>query len=366
MGEIFLPIADMEVSVFFVLFVGIAGGIVSSMLGIGSGIVNTPMLIMIGIPSFVVIPSQLSNAIGINFSGFIAYWRQRDVDISLAWYILFGGVLGGISELYIISWVTLHSGGIAISKIATVLVLTILSLFTLRQGLKNLNPVINKQEKGAMMRHWMIYFPFHKIFTRSRTEMSILIPLGVGFFTGIMTSSLGGGTAFLITPILTYLIGRTTRVVAGTSLLAACGINICITILHGINYVPADFVLLTILLIGGTIGSLIGVRLSYYIPKAYSGLIGGIVLLMISIKFIYDLHLSGWQRSHQYGHFDTNFVNILANLQVSPERSWMIPIIKIAYNHPVAYTVVGICCVIFLVTIVQMTLYKIHLKWRKD
>jgi uncharacterized protein len=365
MLKVFLPIANMEVDFYLLVLTGVFGGAISSMLALGSGIINTPILIIMGIPSAIAIPSQINNSLGVNFSGFINYWRQRDVDIPLGWYIFLGGVFGGFAEIYLIRYFTDLNNKIAFSKIFTVLILLILSLFTFRQSIKDFNPQ-PRQEKGAMMRHWMIYFPWHKIFTRSRTEMSIFVPFGVGFFVGMMTSSLGGGNNFLITPILTYLIGRTTKVVAGTSLLAGFGINIFITIFHSLNSAPVDFMLLIILVISGVIGSVIGIKISYNIPKSYLGLMGSLFMLIISAKFIYDLQLVGWQHRHRNDYFVFHFQNIIEKLNSMSFYEWTVPVVRLAYEDPFLYTLCTICFVIILAFMLQVLLNAFISKWSKD
>jgi uncharacterized membrane protein YfcA len=286
--EIFFPIAEISLNSLIILGLGLVGGFASGMLGIGSGVVITPALMMIGVPPLIAVASQLNNAIGTNFIGFLGYWRKRDVDFGLAGYLFVGGIGGAFAELYLLDW--LHQGGVAYKRMAIVyaVVLSVLGFAMLMQNIKSLTKTKSNQ-KAVMMRHWMIYIPFHRIFTRSRTEMSVLVPLGVGVMTGMLTSTLGGGNSLFMMPIVGYLIGRTSPVVAGTTLLAGFAITAAVTLVHGLKSEPFDIFLVLILLFGSTIGSQIGVRSSYSLPRPYLGLLGGIVILLISSKFIYDL-----------------------------------------------------------------------------
>jgi uncharacterized membrane protein YfcA len=286
--DIFFPIAGIHLDPFVVLWLGLLGGFASGMLGIGSGVIITPALMMIGVQPFFAVSTQLNNAIGTNLIGFLGYWRRRDVDFGLAGYLFAGGILGAIIEMLLLD--SIPSDGAIYTKMAIIYVVVLGGLGTsfIVQNIKALTRK-NTHTKAVMMRHWMIYFPWHRIFMRSRTEMSILVPIGVGMMTGVLTSTLGGGNSLFMMPIVAYLIGRTSPVVSGTTLLAGFAITAVVALVHGFKSEPCDIVLVALLLIGSTIGSQIGVRTGYAVPRPYLGLLGGFVILLIGAKFTYDL-----------------------------------------------------------------------------
>lgn len=339
MEYVYLPMADIYLSFPLLFVIGMIGGVFSSMLGIGGGIIISPSLMSLGVPDTIAISTQLNNAVGTSFNGFLAYQKERDVDISLAWYFFIGGVAGALIEKLAIYQFETKSGEIAVLKIIVFAVLIIAGILTFIQS------YITKRaphEKGVMMRRWMIYFPWHKIFLRSRVEMSIIIPVGVGFFVGMVTTSLGGGNSLLIAPILTYLLGRSSRVVFGTSLLAGFGINLVVTIIFSIiRNAPIDCVLLPILVISSAMGSSIGARLSYLFDKKALSRIGAIALICIAIKMYLDLKASNWQNvdNNRYVFFE-QFPLIMKKLLADPEQKWMAPIINYAHQNSTEYTIV--------------------------
>ena len=73
----FFPVASIDLNAFFVFITGLAGGFVSGFLGIGCGIIITPILMQLGVPPVVAIPTQLCHAVGTNFSGFLLYKRKN-------------------------------------------------------------------------------------------------------------------------------------------------------------------------------------------------------------------------------------------------------------------------------------------------
>ena len=55
--QIYLPIAEMPVSVLLILGMGAAVGFISGLFGIGGGFLMTPLLIFLGIPPAVAVAS---------------------------------------------------------------------------------------------------------------------------------------------------------------------------------------------------------------------------------------------------------------------------------------------------------------------
>ena len=359
MELVYLPMADIYLSLPLLVAIGMVGGMVSSMLGIGGGIIITPSLMSIDIPSSIAVSTQLNNSVCTNFSGFLSYQQERDVDISLAWYLFLGGVAGALLEKFTISQVESKAGGYAVLKIVVFLVLVICSIVTFIQSQRNSE---RKNEKGAMMRRWMIYFPWHKIFLRSRVEMSILVPIGVGFFTGTVTTSLGGGNSLLIAPILMYLLGRSSPVVSGTSLLAGFGINLVVTFVSSITKAPVDFVLLPILVISSTVGSIIGTKLAYKFSSKALRIFGSFVLMAIAIRMYLELQAENWQKTSNGQSFFKKFPSVLAKIQAIPDQNWMLPIVQYAHDFPMEYTVITLVSVTVFVAVLQFLINRIP--WR--
>ena len=80
--QIYLPIAEVSVDVFLLLFMGAGVGFLSGMFGVGGGFLMTPLLIFIGIPPAVAVASEANHIIASSVSGVMAHWRRGNVG----WY----------------------------------------------------------------------------------------------------------------------------------------------------------------------------------------------------------------------------------------------------------------------------------------
>lgn len=352
--DVLFPIADHVINPLVILTIGVIGGAVAGMLGIGSGVIVTPLLVMVGIPPMIAVASQLNNAIGTNLIGFMSYWRQRDVDFALAWFLFLGGIIGAFGEIFLLEVVATNITAAEKLTIAYLFVLGTLGSMMLYQNIRSLKQT-QKPVRSITMRHWMIYFPYHRIFTRARVEMSVIIPICVGIATGLLTSTLGGGNSLFMMPIVYYLIGRSSPVVAGTTLLAAFAISIAVTIAHGFSQYPSDWLLALALLFGSAIGSQLGIKFSYRLARAHLGILGAIVILIICSKFGYDFYYLGAknpvtsEKINLPNHFSSAILT-------TPD--WALWMVKLAHNHPLTYAFLGIIGVTLIALIIERLICK--------
>ena len=70
--SIYLPIAEMNVNIFLIIFIGMSIGILSGIFGVGGGFLMTPLLIL-GIPPVVAVGSEAPHVLATSVSGFIVH-----------------------------------------------------------------------------------------------------------------------------------------------------------------------------------------------------------------------------------------------------------------------------------------------------
>lgn len=294
--DITLPIAGISSNVFFLIGIGLLGGLITGLLGLGGGTTITPMLMVIGVHPIIAVTCQVNSAIGITLTGFLNYWRQNDVDLKLGFLALGGGVFGVFLGVKFSMW--LESMGLILNvmSIGYIIVLTSMGFLLLKQSLKTI-----KNQGSTKKLHqspgWAQKMPFVIYFSRTRVRMSAIVPFMVGMMNAIFTAILGIGNGVFMLPVLGYLIGRTSPVIYGTTQLASVVMFIFTTMFMAIESASVDLILVFFLLIGGTIGTQIGVKLSYYFYRPYLGVMGAILLFTIALKFILGLFFNIWKFS---------------------------------------------------------------------
>ena len=86
--QIYLPIAELSMNLFFLIGIGGAVGFLSGLFGVGGGFLLTPLLIFSGIPSSVAVASVAGQVVAASTSGSLSYWRRGGIDFHLALFNL--------------------------------------------------------------------------------------------------------------------------------------------------------------------------------------------------------------------------------------------------------------------------------------
>jgi uncharacterized membrane protein YfcA len=286
--DLYFPIADLFYNPWIIVFIGLSVGFLSGLLGLGAGILITPLLLLIGFPARIAVASQVNASIGTNFTGLLNYRRRHDIDYALGGYLIVGGLMGALTEFYVLHWLYDSISPVGALRFITGLFLVILSCVMFCQIIRNLLGD-NEGVRQITMKKWMIYIPFHRIFLRSRTEMSVLVPLVVGFLTGLLTVSLGGGLNTMMIPFLTYLIGRVSPCVSGTSFFVSTIVFCCVTMFNSLGTAPVDMILVFLLTLSTSIGSKIGIQASYFFSRIIISFIAAIIIFLLGVKTLLDV-----------------------------------------------------------------------------
>ena len=92
--QIYLPIAEISVNLFFLVGIGAAVGFLSGLFGVGGGFLLTPLLIFSGVPTSVAVASVSGQVVAASTSGALSHYRRGGIDLHLALYLVLSGVLG--------------------------------------------------------------------------------------------------------------------------------------------------------------------------------------------------------------------------------------------------------------------------------
>ncbi len=286
--NIYLPIAELSVNIFVILALGGITGILSGLFGVGGGFLLTPLLIFIGVPPSVSVSTVANQIIASSLSGFLAHLRRDNVDFKMGWYLLLGGIIGSTLGVIMFRWLK-HLGHIdLIISISYVTFLGIVGSMMASESLRSILKIPKKydiNEKPPIAER----LPFKVEFPRSKRSISIIMPIAIGLFSGIMVSLMGIGGGFFLIPAMIYLLGMPTNVVIGTSLLQIIFITANVTFLQAITTQTVDLLLALLLIAGSVFGAQFGIRIGDKLPANYLRAMLAAIVLGVAIKLAFTL-----------------------------------------------------------------------------
>ena len=72
--SIYLPIAEMNINILLIIFIGMVVGGLSGLFGVGGGFLMTPLLIFLGIPPAVAVGTEAPHVLDSYVSGVVSHW----------------------------------------------------------------------------------------------------------------------------------------------------------------------------------------------------------------------------------------------------------------------------------------------------
>lgn len=290
--EIYLPIAEMSVHWLIVLGMGGAVGFLSGMFGVGGGFLLTPLLIFYGVPSGVAVATTASHITASSTAGTLSHWQRKAVDFKMAGVMLMGGLSGTAFGVYLFG--LLRSAGqseLVISAGYVVLLSTVggLMLSESVHALRAARAGGTPFRRGASQHNWVHKLPLKMRFRRSRLYISVIPPVALGFFVGMLSALFGVGGGFIIIPTMIYMLRMPTNVVVGTSLAQVLVVTATSTVLHAIDNYNVDIVLAAVLISGGVFGAQLGVRVAAKLRSEQLRLMLALLILAVGVRLFFGL-----------------------------------------------------------------------------
>jgi len=293
--SIYLPIAEMNVNILLIVLLGIMVGGLTGLFGVGGGFLMTPLLIFLGIPPTVAVGTEAPHVLASSFSGAIAHWRRKNVDIKMGIFLLTGGIAGSIVGVNLFK--VLREFG-QIDVIIQFLFLIFLGLIGFSMLFESAKTTIKKYRTTSLIRtklhqhSWIHGLPFKMRFHRSKLYISTIPPVIIGFFVGILSAMMGVGGGFIMIPAMVYILGMSTNVVVGTSLFQIIFVTANSTFFQSYLNQTVDIVLASLMILGGVIGAQVGARLGSTFKSEYLRGVLAILVLAVCIKIFLDLTLT--------------------------------------------------------------------------
>ena len=187
MLEIYLPIAQVNIDIFLLLFLSLAVGVLSGIFGVGGGFLMTPFLIFMGIPPVYAVPNEVNNILATSVSGSLTHWYKGTMDYKMGLMIVSGGLAGTLLGITTFTYFS------EIGKISVIISLLYMYLLAIvgtlmliesykeksRQGKKNLT-------KQKLHDHnWFQGLPLRMRFHKSKLYESAFTPIILGLVVGL-------------------------------------------------------------------------------------------------------------------------------------------------------------------------------------
>lgn len=235
------------------------------MFGIGGGFLMTPILVFLGVPAPVAVASMAGHVAASSTSSVLAYSASRAVDFRMGGVLAAGGALGTLFGVEVFRWLRLAGQADLAVALSYLVFLGVIGSLMLRESIGALVRRRRGQADPAsgQRRPALLYgLPFRLRFPRSRLYISVLPPLALGAFAGILSAVMGVGGGFILVPAMIYLLRMPAGVVVGTSLFQIILTTSLTTLLQAGRNQTVDIVLTGLLVLGGVFGAQLGARAS--------------------------------------------------------------------------------------------------------
>lgn len=285
--DLYLPIAEMSVNAPLLVALGAMVGFISGLFGIGGGFLMTPVLVFMGIPPAVAVASLSNHVAASSISSVVAYSRRRAVDFRMGGVLAAGGVVGAILGVEAFRIIRLLGQADLVVSVSYLLFLGVIGALMLWESLGTLL----RRRRGESSppprdrRPALLYaLPLKVRFPRSRLYISVIPPLALGVFVGILSAVMGVGGGFILVPAMIYLLRMPAGVVVGTSLFQIVITTTLTGVLQAGRNQTVDIVLATLLLIGGVLGAQLGAKASARFRAEELRALLALIVLLVGLR----------------------------------------------------------------------------------
>lgn len=225
----FFPSAGVEINPLFLIGMGLAVGVCSGFFGFGGGFMLTPALNIFGFPMPYAIGTSITQTAGLGVMSTLRHGKLGHVDLRLGLLMVAGTMTGVEAGKRLVMYMEGLGNADMVIRWIYVAVLFTLGLYTFNEARKatarevasllgKKNSPVAPQEGFVSRIRSLNCPPFVSLPVSGISRISVCVPLGIGFATGILAGLLGAGGGFIRLPALIYVMGVPTVVAVGTDL----------------------------------------------------------------------------------------------------------------------------------------------------
>ncbi|WP_298498027.1 sulfite exporter TauE/SafE family protein [uncultured Maritimibacter sp.] len=287
--QIYLPIAEVSVNAFLLLGLGGLVGVLSGMFGVGGGFLLTPLLFFIGIPPAIAVATGTNQVVASSISGVLAHLRRGTVDLKMGTVLLSGGLVGAFAGVRLFAYLQSLGQVDLLVTLSYVVFLGIIGglmlIESVRALMRSRSNAVPKRRKHGIAH----VLPFKSRFRTSGLYISVIPPVIVGFFVGVLSAIMGVGGGFIMVPAMIYILHMPTKVVIGTSLFQIIFVAAFTTLMHAWENHTVDLGLAVLLIVGGVVGAQVGTRIGMRIKAEQTRILLALLVLGVCLNLAFGL-----------------------------------------------------------------------------
>ena len=241
----------------WLVLVGLAAGMVGSTVGLGGGLIVTPVLVSAGFAPAVAAANSLFVSLGNATASTVSYWRQGRVRTHALFRITVAAV-----------------PGTAVGALAADAIL----------------PSSFKALFAVLLVACIVYMMTRRRVTSSDAPPAApfaLLGMSASFFAGVMSSFFGIGGGIIFVPLLLAILGLTMRDAVATSQAILIPVSLAGVISHTLLGHP-DYYQAMLLMAGAMVGGYIGARMSARAQDRPLRILASVVMGLAAIKLALD------------------------------------------------------------------------------
>ena len=290
------PNAEVTVNPALLLLLGVMVGTLSGFFGVGGGFLITGGLLVFGVPPVFAVGTGLALIMGSSIINTLKHRHLGNVDLRLGLIMLVGTIPGVFFAEQLNS--TLEEAGIIgpVIRYVYIVFLAVLGGFIIYDHLKQRrNPVaaageistasLARRVQGMRIPPHAIWLPglgrvptYVALPVSGIDQLSVFIPVIVGFSVGFFAGLLGAGGGFLLMPVLIFGMGVPTTVAIGTDLFQIIVTGSWGTFVYALSH-NVDPLMAIIMLGAASIGSQLGTAATRFVEPARIRILYGVTIM---------------------------------------------------------------------------------------